>query len=53
MLIGDSIEYLFNQGPSYYNVASAVSLVLMVMILICLAIMNRFSGEENDGGMLL
>lgn len=53
MLIGDSIEYLFNQGPSYYNVASAVSLVLMVLILICLAVMNRFSSEENEGGMLL
>lgn len=53
MLIGDSIEYLFNQGPSYYNVASAVSLVLTLLILICLAIMNRFSGEEESGGMLI
>ena len=53
MLIGDSIEYLFNQGPSYYNVASAVSLVLMVLILICLAVMNRFSGDADEGGMLL
>lgn len=52
-LIGDSIEYLFNQGPDYYNVASAVSLVLMVLILICLAVMNRFSGEEDEGGVLL
>lgn len=52
-LIGDSIEYLFNQGPDYYNVASAVSLVLMVLILICLALMNRFSGEEDEGGVLL
>lgn len=53
MLIGDSIEYLFNQGPSYYNVASAVSLVLTLLILICLAIMNRFSGEEESGGMMI
>ena len=52
MLIGDVIEYLFNLGPSYYNVASAVSLVLMVMILICLAVMNRFS-DEDDGGMII
>ena len=53
MLIGDTIEYFFNSGPEHYNIASAISMVLMVMILICLAIMNRFSGEENDGGMLL
>lgn len=53
MLIGDAIEYLYNLGPNYYNVASALSLVLMVLILICLAIMNRFSGDEDDGGVIL
>ena len=52
MLIGDTIEYFFNLGPTYYNVASAISLVLMVMILICLFIMNRFSDGE-DGGVLM
>lgn len=52
MLIGDTIEYFFNLGPSYYNIASAISLVLMVMILICLFIMNRFSDGE-DGGVLM
>lgn len=52
MLIGDTIEYFFNLGPSYYNIASAISLVLMVMILICLFIMNRFSDDE-DGGVLM
>ncbi|MEE0808945.1 MAG: ABC transporter permease [Acutalibacteraceae bacterium] len=48
LLIGDAIEYLFNAGPSYYNVASALSLLLMVMILICLAIMNKFS-DDGEG----
>ena len=48
LLIGDAIEYLFNAGPEYYNVASALSIVLMVMILISLAIMNKFSSEEED-----
>ena len=48
LLIGDAIEYLFNAGPSYYNVASALSLILMVMILLCLAIMNRFS-DDGEG----
>lgn len=52
MLIGDTIEYFFNLGPAYYNVASAISLVLMVMILLCLFIMNRFSDGE-DGGVLM
>lgn len=47
LLIGDAIEYLFNAGPHFYNVASALSLVLMVMILICLAVMNRFSDDEE------
>ncbi len=47
MLIGDAIEYLFNTGPHYYNVASTLSLILMVMILICTLIMNRFSDDEE------
>ncbi len=48
LLIGDAIEYLFNTGPEYYSVASALSLVLMVMILICLAVMNKFSDDEGS-----
>ena len=48
LLIGDAIEYLFNAGPDFYNIASALSLVLMVMILLCLAIMNKFSSDEED-----
>lgn len=52
LLIGDAIEFLFNNGPDYYNIASALSLVLMVLILISLAIMNRFSDSE-EGGVLI
>ena len=48
-LIGDAIEYLFGAGPEYYNVASAISLILMVLILICLAVMSRFSGDDEGG----
>ncbi len=47
LLVGDAIEYLFNAGPDFYNIASALSLVLMVMILISIAIMNRFSDSEE------
>lgn len=53
MLIGDAIEYLFNLGSDYYNVASAISLVLMLMILVCLFIMNQFGDDEDDGGVII
>ena len=49
MLVGDVIEFFFNAGPDYYNVASAISMVLMVMILVCMLIMNRFSDDESEG----
>jgi spermidine/putrescine transport system permease protein len=52
MLVGDAIEYLFNLGPEYYNVASSLSLVLMVLILICLFVMNRFS-DDDEGGVII
>lgn len=52
LMIGDAIEFLFNNGPDYYNVASALSLVLMVMIIICMAVMNIFSGDD-EGGLLI
>jgi len=53
MLIGDVIEYFFNLGPDYYNVASAISLILMGLILICLFVMNRFGDDEDDGGVII
>ncbi len=49
MLIGDTIEYFYNLGPDYYNIASAISLILMVLIMISLFIMNKFSDDENGG----
>ncbi len=52
MLVGDAIEYLFNLGPDFYNVASALSLVLMCLILISLFVMNQF-GDDEEGGVLL
>lgn len=51
MLVGDAIEYFFNLGPDYYNVASAISLILMVLIMISLFVMNRFS--DDDGGVVI
>ncbi len=52
MLIGDAIEFLFNLGPNHYNVASAISLVLMLLILLSLAVMNKYT-DEDSGGMTI
>jgi len=47
-LIGDTIERQF-QSYSTYNIGAAISLVMMILILISLAIMNRFSdGDETE-----
>ncbi len=45
-LVGDTIERLF-QNPSTYNVGAAISLVMMMLIIISVRIMNRFT--EDDG----
>ncbi len=47
MLIGDMIERKF-QGEINYNVGAALSLILMVLILISMAITNKFSGNEES-----
>ena len=49
-LIGDTIERLF-QTPTTYNVGAAISLVMMVLILISVGIMNKFSDDE--GGIII
>lgn len=50
-LIGDVIEQQFKLN-SNYNMGAALSLVLMVMILISLAFMNRFASDD-DGGVIV
>lgn len=45
-LIGDVIERQFQQSYNY-NLGAALSLVLMVLILISMAVMNRFTGDEE------
>ncbi len=45
-LIGDTIERQF-QNSTTYNIGAAISLVMMVLVLISLAIMNRFSETEE------
>ncbi|MBR2930447.1 MAG: ABC transporter permease [Clostridia bacterium] len=46
-LIGDTIERQFVTGA--LNVGAAISLVMMVLILISITIMNRFSDAEEGG----
>ncbi len=47
-LIGDTIERQF-QNISTYNVGAAISLVMMILVLISMAIMNRFAEDEGGG----
>ena len=46
-LIGDTIERQFKY-PSTYHVGAAISLVMMILILISVAVMNRFSDEKGE-----
>ena len=54
LLIGDLIDMQFLGSAYNPNLGSAISLVLMVIILICMGIMNQFDdGEEGSGGVML
>lgn len=54
LLIGDLIDMQFLGSAYNPNLGSAISLVLMVIILICMGIMNQFDdGEEIQGGVML
>ncbi len=46
-LIGDVIERQFKNAVTYHT-GAAISLVMMILILISVAIMNRFSDGEED-----
>ncbi len=50
-LLGDTIERQFKY-PSTYHVGAAVSLVMMILILISVAVMNRFSDAEGEEMMV-
>ena len=55
LLIGDLIDMQFLGSAYNPNLGSAVSLVLMVIILICMGIMNQFDdgGDTEEGGILI
>ncbi len=51
-LIGDTIERQIN-NPATRNVGAAISLVMMILILISVTVMNKFSDEDSSGGVLI
>lgn len=54
LLIGDLIDMQFLGSAYNPNLGSAISLVLMILILICMGIMNQFDeGDESTGGIML
>ena len=52
LLLGDLIEMQFLGAAYNPHLGSAISLVMMVIVLVCMAIMNRF-GEGEEGAVLL
>ena len=51
-LVGDAIERLF-ANPLTYNVGAAISLVMMVLLLLSVAVMNRFADEDGEEGRIM
>ncbi len=52
MMLGDLIEMQFLGAAYNPYLGSAISLVMMVIVLVCMAVMNRF-GEGEEEAMLL
>ncbi len=52
MLIGDVIEMMFIGSGKNYNVGAALSLVLMVLMLLCMALMRFVDKDEEEIGGL-
>jgi spermidine/putrescine transport system permease protein len=51
VMIGDIIEEKFyRSGAPDYNIGATISLVLMLIIIISLAVVNRFTDSDNESG---
>ena len=54
MLIGDLIDLQFMGNAYNPQLGSAIALVMMVLVFLCMLIMNRFDdGSKEEGGLLL
>lgn len=51
-LIGDTIERQF-QNVSTYNIGAAISLVMMILIIISVTVMNRFTDSDSEEGGII
>lgn len=52
MLLGDLIELQFTGGSYNPYLGSAISLVMMLIVMLCMALMNRFGDSENKAVMM-
>ena len=52
MLLGDLIQMQFTGNTYNPHLGSAISLVMMVIVLLCMAVMNRFGGGEEEAVLL-
>jgi len=52
MLLGDLIEMQFMGGAYNPHLGSAIALVMMIVVMICMAIMNHFGDGEDKAVML-
>lgn len=52
-LVGDTIERLF-KNTSTYNIGATMSLIMMILIIVSVLIMNKFTdGSESEGGQYI
>lgn len=51
-LIGDTIERQF-QNASTYHTGAAISLIMMILILVSLSVMDRFTDGDQEGGIIV
>ena len=52
LMLGDLIEMLFMGSAYNPNLGAAISMVMMVIVVVCMAIMNRFGEGEEQAVML-
>ena len=52
MMLGDLIERQFLGGAYNPQLGAAISLVMMVIVLVCMLVMNRFGEGEEQAVML-
>ena len=52
MLLGDLIEQQYMGGAYYPYLGAAISLVMMVIVVVCMVVMNRFGEGEEQAVMM-